>query len=54
MKELKNLKNGKVLNKTEQKAIKGGYACRYPDFWCPPSSYCDLSFGRDGLCRPIK
>ena len=49
MKDLKNLDGAKVLSKTEQKAIKGGLACRYPDNWCPPGSYCCFAMG--GLCR---
>ena len=47
MKELKNLKNAKVLSKMEQKAIKGGLACVEPDDWCPTGAYCC-----NGLCRP--
>ena len=46
-KELKNLKNAKVLSKMEQKAIKGGLACVEPDDWCPTGAYCC-----NGLCRP--
>ena len=49
MKDLKNLKDAKVLSKMEQKAIKGGLACRYPDNWCPPGTYCCFEMG--GLCR---
>lgn len=50
MKELKRMKNAKVLDKEEQKAIKGGYACREPEMWCPPGSYCCFAMG--GLCVP--
>ena len=46
MKDLRNLKNAKKLSKIEQKAIKGGYACREPEMWCPPGSRCCPS----GLC----
>jgi hypothetical protein len=47
MKNLKNLKGAKKLSKMEQKAIKGGYACREPEMWCPPGSCCE-----GVLCRP--
>jgi len=47
MKKLKNLTRAKVLSKIEQKAIKGGYACREPEMWCPPRTVCI-----GGLCRP--
>ncbi len=50
MKDLKNVKNAKVLSKIEQKAVKGGYACKFPDNWCPPGTYCNPQ----GLCRSIK
>lgn len=46
MKNLKELKGVKLLSKVEQKAIAGGYACRYPNDWCPPGSVCC-----GGLCR---
>jgi len=48
MKDLKKMKGVKILSKKEQKAIKGGYACREPEMWCPPGSICV-----DGLCRPV-
>lgn len=47
MKDFKNLKGAKKLSKMEQKAIKGGYACREPEMWCPPGSHCC-----GNLCRP--
>lgn len=50
MNELRNFKNARVLNTKEQKAIKGGYACREPEMWCPPGSYCCFEMG--GLCIP--
>ncbi len=47
MKNLKKLTGAKQLSKMEQKAIKGGWACSYPDNWCPSGSYCC-----GHLCRP--
>ncbi|NOU17156.1 MAG: hypothetical protein HOO91_06315 [Bacteroidales bacterium] len=47
MKNLKELKGVKLLSKTEQKSIVGGYACRYPNYSCPTGSFCC-----NGLCRP--
>ena len=48
MKDLKNLKDAKVLSKMEQKAIKGGLAC-LPDGSCPTGTYCCSEMG--DLCR---
>jgi len=46
MKNLKELKGVKILNKSEQKAITGGYACIHPNHTCPPGSYCCLKVDR--------
>ena len=52
MKNLQNLKDAKVLSKMEQKAIKGGIACR-PDGSCPTNTYCCYEPELYGLCRSV-
>ena len=40
MKNLKNLKEAKVLNKKEQRMIKGGKRYCSVDYPCPPGQIC--------------
>lgn len=48
MKKLAALKGIKKLSKKELKAVKGGFACIWPNMSCPGDTICDY---RTLLCR---
>ncbi|RPH33144.1 MAG: hypothetical protein EHM93_06325 [Bacteroidales bacterium] len=53
MKNLKELKGVKVLNKKEQKSILGGLACvtNGGDPECPGGTFCCHEGNWEGMCR---
>jgi hypothetical protein len=50
MKDLKKIKDAKVISKMEQKAIKGGACFCETDADCPEGYYCNWRHEITGLC----